>query len=51
MKDKKCITCGSKAATMIEFPCAACGEVIVRCKHCRSVNNPYKCPKCGFEGP
>ncbi len=35
---------------MVEFPCPECGEKVVRCAHCRSVNNPYKC-KCGFVGP
>lgn len=51
MTEKKCMTCGKKAITMVEFLCAECGEKVLRCRHCRSVNNPYTCPKCGFKGP
>jgi len=36
----------------VRFPCPNCGEVIIwRCPRCRKMVNPYKCPKCGFEGP
>lgn len=51
MVDKVCMTCGAKSTTIVEFLCPACGAKVYRCKHCRSVNNPYKCPACGFEGP
>lgn len=50
MASRVCVTCGAKAGTMVEFPCPECDERIVRCEHCRRVNNPYKC-KCGFVGP
>jgi len=49
---RNCTTCGKQTKTYVEFPCPACGEVkIVRCQHCREVVNPYKCTKCGREGP
>lgn len=51
MAEKVCMTCGARSITTVGFPCPECGENIVRCAHCRSVNNAYKCPKCGFEGP
>ncbi len=50
-KTKTCMTCGAKSTVIVEFPCPQCGETIMRCKHCRLVNNSYKCPSCGFEGP
>ncbi|AAB98468.1 hypothetical protein MJ_0458.1 [Methanocaldococcus jannaschii DSM 2661] len=50
-----CISCNAEIAPReksTKFPCPNCGEVeIVRCERCRKLNNPYKCPKCGFEGP
>jgi len=50
--EKTCSTCGSKTAVYGEFPCPNCGKAkLIRCKHCRSINNSYKCPECGFEGP
>jgi predicted RNA-binding Zn-ribbon protein involved in translation (DUF1610 family) len=52
MAEKVCMTCGGKSTIIIEFPCPVCGEATIsRCRHCRAVNNPYKCPKCGFAGP
>ena len=34
------------------FFCPKCGEFeIWRCTTCRKISNPYRCPKCGFEGP
>jgi len=50
MTERKCMTCGSRAITIVEFLCPECGAKLLRCSHCRSVNNPYKC-KCGFTGP
>ncbi|HDO21063.1 MAG: zinc finger domain-containing protein [archaeon GB-1867-097] len=50
-----CISCkqpiipGEKG---VSFPCPNCGGIIIwRCQRCRKMNNKYKCPKCGFEGP
>ncbi|RLF12415.1 MAG: RNA-binding protein [Thermoprotei archaeon] len=35
-----------------KFYCPQCGGFLIwRCWHCRKQVNPYKCPKCGFEGP
>jgi predicted RNA-binding Zn-ribbon protein involved in translation (DUF1610 family) len=49
---KNCSSCGKQTKEYTEFPCPVCGEEkIVRCIHCREVVNPYKCRKCGFEGP
>jgi len=49
---KNCTTCGKQTKRFAEFPCPACGEEkIVRCNHCREIVSPYKCPKCGKEGP
>ena len=36
----------------VSFKCPNCGEVVIwRCPSCRKQSKPYKCPKCGFEGP
>ncbi|MCB9358338.1 RNA-binding protein [Candidatus Woesearchaeota archaeon] len=36
----------------VTFKCPACGkEEIIRSKHDRQIAAPYKCSKCGFEGP
>ncbi len=36
----------------IKFYCPNCGESIIwRCPKCRKLVVPYKCVKCGFEGP
>ena len=49
---KNCLSCGRQTREYTEFPCVNCGEAtVVRCRHCRETNNPYKCPKCGKEGP
>jgi len=50
----RCISCdrqisNSEGATI--FKCPRCGTLIVRCAECRAKGNPWKCPKCGFEGP
>ncbi|MBN2517221.1 MAG: RNA-binding protein [Candidatus Altiarchaeota archaeon] len=50
--EKVCSICGAKNEVAVKFPCPSCGEAtIVRCGNCRAINNPYKCPKCGFVGP
>jgi len=48
---KNCITCGKQTREYAEFPCVECGEKITRCQHCRKISLPYKCKKCGKEGP
>ncbi|MCD6509439.1 MAG: DUF1610 domain-containing protein [Thermoprotei archaeon] len=36
----------------VRFLCPNCGEVVIwRCAKCRKLVIPYRCPKCGFEGP
>lgn len=36
----------------VHFACPNCGEITVwRCEKCRLFSNPFKCVKCGFEGP
>ncbi len=51
----KCTTCKRNVIAeegWVKFPCPNCGEtIIVRCSQCRRLSNPYKCEKCGFEGP
>jgi Zn-ribbon RNA-binding protein len=48
---KNCSTCGKQTKKYSEFGCTSCGAMIARCDHCRLVSNPYKCPKCGVDGP
>lgn len=48
---KNCNTCGKQTREYSEVPCVGCGKMLVRCKHCRQISNPYKCPHCGQEGP
>ncbi|MEM3030475.1 MAG: zinc finger domain-containing protein [Candidatus Micrarchaeia archaeon] len=49
---KNCYSCGRQTKEYAKFPCPACGEEgIVRCLHCRETINPYRCRKCGREGP
>ena len=48
---KNCHTCGKQTKKYAEFPCVGCADKIVRCDHCRQISNPYKCKKCGQEGP
>ncbi len=54
-EELRCVSCGKRVETenfWVEFPCPSCGEVkIIRCERCRKLANPYKCGKCGFEGP
>jgi len=50
-----CISCGTDVRAKenwVKFECPNCGEYeILRCSTCKALSNPYKCPKCGFEGP
>ena len=50
-----CISCGTDVRAKenwVKFECPKCGEYeILRCSTCKALSNPYKCPKCGFEGP
>jgi hypothetical protein len=48
---KKCDGCGKVAGKFAEFPCVECGEMIVRCHHCRELGVQYICKKCRTEGP
>ncbi len=49
---KNCSSCGKQTKQYAEFPCPGCGEsVIVRCYSCRQISIPYKCEKCGRQGP
>ncbi|MEM0240786.1 MAG: zinc finger domain-containing protein [Candidatus Nezhaarchaeales archaeon] len=46
---KRPITPGTKGT---KFYCPNCGESLFwRCWYCRKHAKPYKCPKCGFQGP
>ncbi|ABR56961.1 zinc finger domain-containing protein [Methanococcus aeolicus] len=51
----KCTSCHAEIAPRehaARFLCPNCGEVeLVRCEKCRKLSNPYKCGKCGYEGP
>lgn len=48
---KNCVTCGKQTKVYSEFPCPSCGTKLARCQHCRLISNPYKCNKCGLDGP
>ncbi|HIH38424.1 RNA-binding protein [Candidatus Woesearchaeota archaeon] len=53
-KEFICISSKQKVAndrSAVVFPCPGCGEQIVRSKTARMLASPYKCQKCGFEGP
>jgi predicted RNA-binding Zn-ribbon protein involved in translation (DUF1610 family) len=51
----KCTSCHAEIAPRehaARFLCPNCGDVeLVRCEKCRKLSNPYKCEKCGYEGP
>lgn len=51
----RCVSCGKRIEAeqfWVEFMCPKCGKgKIVRCEKCKSLINPYECPKCGFRGP
>ncbi len=49
----RCTSCNREvnAGEYVSFKCPQCGETIIRCDHCRATSTPWKCPKCGFEGP
>ncbi len=55
MEQLKCSTCGTSLLgqeDFVKFGCPECGEtIIMRCRQCRKLSNPYRCEKCGFEGP
>ncbi|MCD6458730.1 MAG: RNA-binding protein [Thermofilum sp. ex4484_82] len=55
LKMPMCTSCGKPIPPHergVKFRCPNCGEFIIwRCYKCRKLMNPYKCPKCGFEGP
>jgi len=50
-----CTSCGKEITPRehaTHFVCPNCGEAIIwRCESCRVLSVPYKCPKCGWEGP
>jgi hypothetical protein len=50
-----CTSCGKEITPRehaTHFVCPNCGEEIIwRCESCRVLSVPYKCPKCGWEGP
>ncbi|AFK21694.1 putative Zn-ribbon RNA-binding protein [Pyrococcus sp. ST04] len=50
-----CTSCGREITPRehaTHFVCPNCGEAIIwRCETCRVLAKPYKCPKCGWEGP
>jgi predicted RNA-binding Zn-ribbon protein involved in translation (DUF1610 family) len=50
-----CSSCGTNVAgqeDFVKFNCPFCGEgIIIRCKKCKKMSNPYKCNVCNFEGP
>jgi Zn-ribbon RNA-binding protein len=54
-QDLNCISCGKRIETerdWVRFKCPKCGDhEILRCEKCKKLVNPYKCPKCRFEGP
>ena len=42
----------SPSTEATKFQCPSCGEITIwRDGRCRKFGRPYKCPKCGFEGP
>jgi len=48
----RCISCGKNVTSIADsvvFECPECGELIVRCGHCRKMGVNYEC-KCGFKG-
>ena len=58
MSQVKLPTCTSCNRTIapgtdaVKFDCPNCGDVLIwRCEACRKLARPYKCIKCGFEGP
>ncbi|MCF2139277.1 MAG: zinc finger domain-containing protein [Candidatus Lokiarchaeota archaeon] len=52
---ESCTSCGKMIQpneNAVHFACPNCGDVLLwRCERCRRFARPYKCPKCGFEGP
>ena len=54
-QEKKCTSCGKRIESetdWVEFKCPGCGKAnVIRCNKCKRLENKYKCPDCGFEGP
>ena len=49
---KVCVSCGRLTSQYTRFMCPECGKgEIVRCYHCREINNTYRCTECNFVGP
>ena len=50
-----CNSCGRSITPnekSVKFFCSNCGDMLIwRCESCREFARPYKCIKCGFEGP
>lgn len=50
-----CNSCGRSISLnekVVKFFCSNCGDKLIwRCESCRELAQPYKCIKCGFEGP
>lgn len=55
MTENKCLSCKKRIDSIMGsaiFKCPKCSETeIIRCGDCRKIAAPYKCHKCGFEGP
>jgi len=55
VKMPKCSCCARNilpGEEAVSFPCPNCASVTIwRCAKCRKFGRPYKCARCGFEGP
>ncbi len=51
----KCGSCGTSLVgqeNFVKMKCPNCNDAIItRCRQCKNLSVPYKCPKCKFEGP
>ena len=54
-KGMRCVSCGKLIESekfWVRFPCPGCAKgIVIRCGKCKTTENKYKCPGCGFEGP
>jgi len=54
-KPPTCTSCNrniTPGMDAVKFYCPNCGDMLIwRCEICRKLARPYKCVKCGFEGP